>query len=107
MKDEYLKRSDLVKHFTDQYEAYGDPDVEKSPVAYGGKLEALYCLSMVKTLGAEDVVSVVRCKDCEFMTTENGYAKCEMGAYGIVTPEDYCSRGKQKEVKETTIAIYD
>ena len=44
-----------------------------------------------------DVAEVLRCKDCKFFCRENRFYCEEFG--GIVTEEDFCSRGKRKDDK--------
>lgn len=45
-----------------------------------------------------DVVEVVRCKDCKFFCRGNRCYCEEFG--GIVTEEDFCSRGERKDENE-------
>ena len=52
---------------------------------------------MVELLPTADVVEVVRCKDCKFFCREY---RCYCGEFGgIVTEEDFCSRGERKTNK--------
>lgn len=44
----------------------------------------------------EDVVPVVRCKDCKNLMFSDCYGECSKGYMGIVSPNDYCSRGERK-----------
>ena len=44
-----------------------------------------------------DVVEVVRCKDCKNLTFSDFYSECSKGYMGIVSPDDYCSRGERKD----------
>lgn len=52
-----------------------------------------------KTLGEkmDNVASVVRCKDCKFLMFSDCYGECRRGHFGIVSPNDYCSRGTRKD----------
>lgn len=45
-----------------------------------------------------DRVEVVRCKDCEYLMFSDSYGECAKGYMGIVSPYDFCSKGKRKEV---------
>ena len=45
-----------------------------------------------------DVGEVVRCKDCEYLMFSDSYGECAKGYMGIVSPYDFCSKGKRKEV---------
>lgn len=49
-------------------------------------------ISIVDGIPASDVVEVVRCKDCKF----SGY--CGIEEFGCTEPNDYCSKGKRKEL---------
>lgn len=41
------------------------------------------------------VVPVVRCKDCKYLIFSDCYGECSKGYIGIVSPNDYCSRGER------------
>ena len=51
---------------------------------------------LVNHLLANDVVPVVRCKDCKHLMFSDCYGECSKGYMGIVSPNDYCSRGERK-----------
>jgi len=42
---------------------------------------------------------IVRCKDCEYLMFSDCYGECRAGRLGIVSPNDYCSRGVLKKLK--------
>ena len=42
-------------------------------------------------------VEVVRCKDCKNLMFSDFYGECSKGYMGIVSPDDYCSRGERKD----------
>lgn len=44
-----------------------------------------------------DAVEVVRCKDCKYLMFSDCYGECSRGHMGIVSPDDYCSRGERKD----------
>ena len=48
---------------------------------------------------ANDVVPVVRCKDCKHLMFSDCYGECSRGYMGIVSPDDYCSYGERSDVK--------
>ena len=50
----------------------------------------------IQTTETEDVVPVVRCKDCKHLMFSDCYGECSKGYMGIVSPNDYCSRGERK-----------
>ena len=59
--------------------------------------------SLIQKQPAEDVVEVVRCKDCknyELMKATNSHFCNEFGGY--VKDEDFCSRGAKMDGKEYT-----
>lgn len=49
-----------------------------------------------KALNA-DLVEVVRCKDCKYLMFSDFYGECSKAHFGIVSPNDFCSRGERKE----------
>ncbi len=44
-----------------------------------------------------DVVPVVRCKDCKHLMFSDCYGECKRGYMGIVKPYDFCSCGERRE----------
>lgn len=48
----------------------------------------------------KDWEPVVHCWECENLMFSDCYGECKMGHLGIVSPNDYCSKGKRKEDKE-------
>ena len=46
-----------------------------------------------------DMKEVVRCKDCEYLMISAMYGECQRTCMGIGAPDDYCSRGKRKDVQ--------
>ncbi len=70
----------------------------KSDMALGTpKTVFAHVSKMVELLPTADVVEVVRCKDCKFFCRGN---RCYCGEFGgIVTEEDFCSRGERKDDK--------
>lgn len=50
-----------------------------------------------KQTPAADVVEVVHCKDCKYLMFSDCYGECSKGYMGIVSPDDYCSRGERKD----------
>ena len=44
-----------------------------------------------------DVAEVVKCIDCKHLMFSDFYGECSRGYMGIVTPDDYCSRGVRKD----------
>lgn len=55
---EYIERSAVLRHISDDIEACGSPDVDGSPVSYGSLLGLKYAHSVVSTAPAADVVEV-------------------------------------------------
>lgn len=60
---------------------------------YGGFLLEL------DAMPAADVVPVVRCKDCKYLTFSDGWGVCGAGYLGRVVPNDFCSHGEREENK--------
>ena len=58
----------------------------------------LYCWEQLK-LPIEDIVPVVRCKDCKHLMFSDCYGECSRGYMGIVSPDDYCSYGERRDIK--------
>lgn len=44
-----------------------------------------------------DAVEVVRCLKCKHLMFSDCYGECGKGHMGVVRPDDFCSRGEQKE----------
>lgn len=44
-----------------------------------------------------DVAEVVRCIDCKHLMFSDCYGECSRGYMGIVSPDDFCSRGERKD----------
>lgn len=70
----------------------------KSDMALGTpKAVFAHVSKMVELLPTADVVEVLRCKDCKFFFRGKMCCCEEFG--GIVTEEDFCSRGERKDYK--------
>lgn len=56
----------------------------------------------IENAPAEDVVEVVRCKDCKFCRAlKDGGSQCErIDGLLMTKPNDYCSYGKRREENE-------
>lgn len=55
-------------------------------------------IKFIRSIPTADVMEVLRCKDCKFFCREN---RCYCGEFGgIVTEEDFCSRGKREHENE-------
>lgn len=60
-------------------------------------------LEAILTAPVEDVERVIRCKDCEFQSSDNFCFKGVSGlGYKLVSPEEFCCHGEQadKTLKE-------
>lgn len=44
-----------------------------------------------------DAVEVVRCRECKHLMFSDFYGECGKGHMGVVSPDDFCSRGEWKE----------
>lgn len=65
----------------------------------GIKLGTENAINCIKKAPTADVVKVVRCKDCEYLKLSYCYGECSKGYMGIVSPNDYCSRGKIRVIE--------
>lgn len=82
--DEYINRTELLKLPADVLN-WGNP--------YG------YSISTIKQFPVEDVVSVVRCMDCEHLELHSnleGIPFCRVWQ-NIVWPDEFCRRGKSRK----------
>ena len=52
-------------------------------------------IGLLNDAPTEDVVPVVRCIDCKHLMFSDCYGECSKGYMGIVSPNDYCSRGER------------
>ena len=44
-----------------------------------------------------DAVEVVRCRECKHLMFSDFYGECGKGHMGVVSQDDFCSRGEWKE----------
>lgn len=51
----------------------------------------------IQNLPTADLVEVVHCKNCKYLMFSDFYGECSKGYMGIVSPDDYCSRGERKD----------
>lgn len=58
-----------------------------------------YCSCGVR-MALSDCEKVIRCKDCKYLMFSDFYGECSKGYFGIVTPDDFCSRGERKDGEE-------
>lgn len=45
----------------------------------------------------KQIPELVHCKDCKYLMFSDFYGECSKGYMGIVSPDDYCSRGERKD----------
>ncbi len=70
--------------------------IEREATLHRMKVEIRPPFAVVRDMPAADVVEVVRCKDCKHLMFSDMYGECGRGCLGIVSPNDYCSRGVRK-----------
>ena len=80
---EYIERKRAIVDACNSLELY--------PSEYA-KLE-----DTLNKIPAADVAPVVRCKDCKYFMFSDCYGECRKGYMGIVSPDDFCSYGEQRE----------
>ena len=87
---EYIDREKLYTEVTEKYH-----DITAG--SYPFNVVAHDMAKLVKNAPAEDVVPVVRCKDCKHyeLMKSNNYHFCNKYG-GYVTENDYCSRCERK-----------
>ena len=83
---------------------FGEPDIRIRPIAYGSENALRSVLEVVKKQPPEDVVEVVRCKDCKYYKPQeksrhwNSEKKyCNRSATVKVNDEDFCSYGERRD----------
>lgn len=67
----------------------------------------------VKIIEENDLIKVVRCKDCkylkpftsQYLTGQFCECPCSFGGQGIKKPDDYCSYGERRDDKEYNNSI--
>lgn len=69
----------------------------KYPTSFANGL--LAAADQLNKLPTPDVVEVVRCKECKNLMFSDFYGECSKAHFGIVSPNDFCSRGERKEQK--------
>lgn len=69
-------------------------------VLIAGKQGDVHSASPIADEGGKDSDSpkeVVRCKDCRHLMFSDCYGECSKGYMGIVSPNDFCSKGERKD----------
>ena len=74
---------------------YGNRDSEHQNRSYGTWMGYEIMGSVEDSIVEEDVVEVVRCKDCKHCT-EIGLPRCRITGRNM-TDDDFCSRGERRE----------
>ena len=57
-------------------------------------------LGAIDKVPAEDVEKPVHCKDCKHLEITGCYGECGKAILGIVSPDDFCSRGERRTDNE-------
>lgn len=75
---------------------YIERKAAKKVLAFGVGVTAANALDKIP---AADVVEVVRCRDCKYISvpTERGNFLCGHKMLGLVRPDDFCSFGERME----------
>ena len=79
---------------------YGEYEINFSSKDYekAKAVEKVCCAVMDKYVKTPfDVEVVVRCRECKYLMFSDCYGECSKGYLGIVSPDDFCSRGERKE----------
>lgn len=56
-----------------------------------------YAMLILREAPTVDAVEVVRCRECKNLMFSDFYGECGKGHMGVVSPDDFCSRGERKE----------
>lgn len=89
-KKEYVEKESLAKHIDNSF----------------GEISTPFVVKEIRNFPVSDVVEVVRCKDCKYLSLEwigdDLEYICKCGSAMInITPNSYCSYGKRSEKGET------
>ena len=84
---EEMKMARLISYDYIRQKALADPDSGK----------AIVYLQDISEAPTVDAVPVVRCRDCKHLMFSDFYGECGKGHMGVVSPDDFCSRGEWKE----------
>ena len=52
---------------------------------------------IIEDISANNIVEVVKCKDCKHLEISGCYGECGKGYLGIVRPDCYCCYGERRE----------
>lgn len=81
MTEKYIKASECEKYF---YEHLDD-------------LHMIAAMNAIEEMPNEDVVSVIRCKDCKYYREMYKLCSCRHDRRNVyLNEDDYCSRGERK-----------
>ena len=94
MPDEYIKRSDAILAI----QKYGVGSFDFEEDGWTPEQAERFVIAQLNKIRAEDVVPVVRCKDCyhSMPHTNTDYIDCPV--FCIALPNDfYCKYGRKKD----------
>lgn len=100
---EYIKREKAIEEIDSWLDSVGSIIVGKGLSSYGELIGCIQdvpaadAVSIVEAQDTADVAEVVSCKDCKYLMFSDFYGECSKGYFGIVTPDDFCSRGERKD----------
>lgn len=83
---EYIERVAMIKFVK-----------ENTPNIKGDTTMRCVVRAMEAACAATEVVAVVRCKECRYLMFSDHLGECSRGHLGIVSPDDYCSRGVRRD----------
>lgn len=85
---EYIEREKALNDFDEWIETTGT--LPKGTSYYHE------CRACIEDVTAADVVEVIRCKNCKFLMFSDCYGECSKAYMGVVSPDDFCSRGERR-----------
>ncbi|MGN1120674.1 MAG: Lar family restriction alleviation protein [Oscillospiraceae bacterium] len=69
----------------------------KCPVnPYTDELKSISDVAYWWNKRADTNENIVHCKDCKHLKSLKCYDECELCNFGILSPEDFCSRGERR-----------
>jgi len=90
---EYIKREDVVKSvIKDNRFVFRTEDLRNEAVVFRTVYKDF--ADVIYAIPAADVVEVVRCKDCKFVSKDKPFMWCNGNR---VNPDDFCSYGERRE----------
>lgn len=92
---EYIERNAVVNGIRNTIKKYSGDKSEVNKIT--ASIFQIFAKEFKSIPAADDVVEVVRCKDCKHLEISSCYGECGKGYLGIVRPDCYCCYGERRE----------